>query len=62
MKHSILVCYKKYGCPSRRCKVDVEAGDKSEATAMAIGYVMLSIPDSSPYVKILYTKNLPAEG
>lgn len=59
MKHSVLVCYKKYGCPSRRCKVDVEAGDESEATAMAIGYVMLSIPDSSPYVKILYTKNLP---
>lgn len=59
MKHSVLVCYKKYGCPSRRCKVDVETGDESEATAMAIGYVMLSIPDSSPYVKILYTKNLP---
>lgn len=61
MKHSVLVCYKKYGCPSRRCKVDVEAGNESEATAMAIGYVMLSIPDSSPYVKILYTKNLPTE-
>lgn len=60
MKHSVLVCYKKYGCPSRRCKVDVEAGNESEATAMAVGYVMLGVSDSSPYVKILYTKMLAA--
>ena len=61
MKHSVLVCYKKYGCPSRRCKVDVEASNESEATAMAVGYVMLNVSGSSPYVKILCTKNLPTE-
>ena len=61
MRYSILVCYKKYGCPSRRCKVDVDAGSESEATAMAVGYVMKSVSDSSPYVKILCTKNLPTE-
>lgn len=61
MRYSILVCYKKYGCTFRRCKVDVEARNESEATAMAIGYVMMSVSDSSPYVKILNTKNLTAE-
>ena len=60
MRYLILVCYKKYGCPSRRCRVDVEAGNESEATAMAVGYVMLNHSDSSPYVKILYTKMLAA--
>lgn len=25
MKHSVLVCYKKYGCPSRRCKVEIRS-------------------------------------
>ena len=60
MRYSILVCYKKYSCPSRRCKADAGAGNESEATAMATGYVMLSISDSSPYVKILCTKILLA--
>lgn len=60
MRYSVLVCYKKYGCPSRRCKADVEADNESEATAMAVGYVMLNNSDSSPYVKILCTKILPS--
>ena len=39
---------------------DVEAVNESEATAMAVGYVMLNNSDSSPYVKILCTKILPS--